>query len=188
MQDKQREQRRHKRMQKVKGKRAGASRPAAGGPTTRIDPDKGREWPPGECYVTLEWDEPGAVVDLVFSRARADGVSVAALFSVDRSGPGLLSASAIGGLRQEHVTGESGRISERTGRAMVGCAPGLVAALIDDAKVNGTNAEPARFTEAYALLDGIPRLELHDAPFGPAVAPPPPEPGLLESLKKRLFG
>jgi hypothetical protein len=188
MQDKQREQRRQKRKQKQKQRRSDASRPGLGGPTARFEPSKGRGWDPGECYVTLDWDEPGAKVDLVLSRAKPDGVSVAAVFAIDRSGPGLVSAKAIGGLRQEHVAGESGRISERTGQAMVGCSPALVAALVDDARAHGANAEPPGFAEAYDLLDGLPRQEL-DVPFGPGEAEPEPaKDGLLSGLRKRLFG
>jgi hypothetical protein len=189
MQDKQREQRRLKRLQKQKKKREDASRPGLGGPTQKVDPAKGVGWDLGECWATLEWDEPGATVDLILTRAREDGVSVAAFFTIDRAGPGLVAAKATGGLRQEHVAGEAARISERTGRQMVATGPGLVAALVDDARERGSNPEPAGFPEAFALLSGVVRSRL-DVPFGPPSTEPESadRAGLLGSLRKRLFG
>ena len=172
MQDKHRKQRQAKRAQRNKRKRANASRPGVGGPIARVSAGgsvaKGRTWPVGECYVSEGYDEPGASVDLVFSRSRPEGSAVIATFAIDRSGAGLRSARAIGGVRKEHVAGECGNLSERSGRAMVGCAPGLVAALVDDAIANGEGGEDAA-ADALSLLEGVERLEL-PVPFGPEQA------------------
>jgi hypothetical protein len=190
MQDKDRERRRHKKLEKRRKDRAGASRPAESGPVAAFDPARGRSWPTGECYVSLDWDEPGvSLVDLVFSRAREDGTSVVATFSLDRSGPGLVAARATGGVRQSQVAGESARLSEKSGRAMVACAPSLVAALVEEAQQKGSAPEPAGAARAVALLEGVPRAEIA-VPFGPVVEEPapPPKPGLLAGLRRRLFG
>jgi hypothetical protein len=190
MQDKDREKRRTRRLEKQKKKRSTVSRPGAGGPTVQFDVAKGRSWDTGECYVSEDWDEPGSKVDLVFSRSRPDGTSVAAVFELDRSGPGLVACRSVGGLRREHVVGECARISDRTGRSMVGCAPALVVALVKDARAHGTRADPPGLKDAYGLLDGIAPLEL-TVPFGPAEtepATPKAEGGWLQGLRKRLFG
>lgn len=187
MQDKHREQRRAKRAEKSRKKRANASRPGVGGPVgAGFDPAKGRTWPTGDCYVSEDWEEPGAKVDLVFSRAR-DGSAVIAAFELDRSGPGLVASRAVGA-RQESVTGECARLSERSGKSMIGCAPGLVAALVADAREHGTGSAMVN-RDALALLEGVPPLEL-PTPFGPAVTPvaDAPTEGLLSGLRKRLFG
>lgn len=185
MQDKDRERRRQRRLEKTRKKRANVSRPGIGGPTQGMDPAKGKSWPTGESFASLGWDEPGAKLDLVFSRSRPDGTTVLAHFEVDRSGPGLVSARAVGGLRQEHVAGECGRISERSGRAMVAVAPGLVAALVDEAEEAGDNEPPSGFAAAAELLEGVPRVAV-GVPFGaPADAAPAPE-GWLRRLWRWL--
>lgn len=190
MQDKDRERRRTRRLEKQKKKRSTVSRPAAGGPTVAFDVAKGRTWDTGECYVTQDWDEPGAKIELVFSRSRPDGSSVVATFEIDRSGPGLVAARSFGGLRQDQVVGECARLSERTGRTMVGCAPALIVALVKDARAHGTHADPPGLKDAWGLLDGIDPLDL-DVPFGPASATteaPPAEGGWLQGIRRRLFG
>jgi hypothetical protein len=192
MQDKQREQRRQKRLEKRKKQRQNVSRPGVGGPAQGIDPLKGKTWPVGECYVSENSDEPGATVEVVLSRTREDGTSVLAVFELDRSGPGLVSAKALGGLRSEHITGECARLSERTGRAMIGCSGGLAASLVQDAREHGTNSDPSGASAALQLLQDIPRIELPTA-FGPAETPPVPaagesQPGFWAGLRKRLIG
>lgn len=189
MQDKDRERRRTKRLEQKKKKRATVSRPAAGSPGAGFDVSKGRSWETGECYVSEGSDEPGARVELVFSRSRPDGISVASTFELDRSGPGLISARSVGGLRREQVVGECARLSERTGRSMMGCAPGLVVALVNDARTLGTNPDPAGLKDALGLLDGVSPLEL-PVPFGPDTAAPaaPPKEGWVGGLRRRLFG
>jgi hypothetical protein len=191
MQDKQREQRRQKRLEKRKKQRQGASRPGVGGPAQGLDPLKGKTWPVGECYVSESSDEPGAAVEVVLSRTREDGTSVLAVFELDRSGPGLVSAKAMGGLRSEHITGECARLSERTGRAMIGCSGGLAASLVRDACEHGTNADPPGSSAALQLLDGVPSIELPTA-FGPDKAEPAPpgesQPSFWSGLRKRLIG
>ncbi|MEZ4238573.1 MAG: hypothetical protein R3F59_20950 [Myxococcota bacterium] len=188
MQDKQRQQRKAKRAESKKKKRANASRPGVGGPVTvgSESASKGRTWPTGECYVSEGWDEPGARIDAVFSRSRPDGATVLAVFELDRSGPGLLGARARGGLRREHVASECAAVSERSGQAMIGCAPGLVAALVDDARGHGAGEVAA---SALELLEGVPRIEL-PVPFGPAAAPEaaPEGDGWFGGLRKRLLG
>jgi hypothetical protein len=190
MTDKDRERRRIKRLAKQKKKRATASRPGTDGPMARIDVAKGREWPTGECYVSDGWDEPGAELELVFSRARPqDGISVMAVFEIDRRGPGIVACRSLGGMRQEQVVGECGRLSERSGRQMVACAPALVAALVDDARKHGSRPDPAGLKDAVGLLAGITPMEL-PTPFGPetpAETAPTGE-GWLGGLRKRLFG
>jgi hypothetical protein len=190
MDDKHRKQRQAKRAESKRKKRADASRPGVGGPATASSSaSKGRTWPTGECYVSEGWEEPGARIELVFSRSRADGGTVMAAFELDRSGPGIVSARAAGGLRREHVAGECGAMSERTGRAMIGCSPGLIAALVADARHHGS-LDPGG-AEAIGLLEGVPRAEL-PVPFGPAIHSEGPEPprgeGWLGGLRKRLFG
>ena len=189
MQDKDRERRRAQRLQKQKKKRATVSRPAAGGPASAIDATKARTWDTGECYVSEDWDEPGATVELVFSRVRA-GQAAVATFEIDRSGPGLLACRSVG-LRADQVVGECARLSERTGRSMVGCAPALVVALVKDARANGSRGDPSGLKDAWGLLDGVAALEL-SVPFGPAASEtaeaPPPAAGWLQGLRRRLFG
>jgi hypothetical protein len=188
MQDKAREQRRQRRIEKTKKKRENVSRPAAGGPARQMDPEKGKSWATGECFVTLGWDEPGAALDLLFSRARPDGTSVLAHFEIDRGGPGLVSARAVGGLRREHVAGECGRISERKGTTLVACSPGLVAALVHEAAAQGTNPAPRGFREAAALLEGVP-LGTVGVPFGPVERAPAAKPdGWFGRVRRSLFG
>jgi hypothetical protein len=191
MQDKQREQRRQKRLEKRKKQRQNASRPAEGGPAQGIDPLKGKTWPVGECYVSENSDEPGATVEVVRARTREDGISVRAVFELDRSGPGLVLAKAMGGLRSEHVTGECARLSERTGRAMIACSGGLAASLVQDAREHGKNGDPPGSAAALQLLQGIPHIDLPTA-FGPEEAPPPAsgesQPGFWAGLRKRLIG
>ena len=189
MQDKDRERRRTKRLEKQKKKRSTVSRPAAGSPGASFDAAKGRSWEPGECYVSEGADEPGARVELVFSRSRPDGVSVVSTFELDRSGPGLLAARSAGGVRQDQIVGECARISERTGRSMVGCSPALVAAYVNDARAHGTNPDPPGLKDALGLLEGIAPAVLQ-VPFGPeADAPLPPDrEGWIGGLKRRLFG
>lgn len=193
MQDKQRDQRRAKRAEKTRKKREGASRPGVGGPASgsAVSAAKAQAWPTGDCYVSEGWDEPGARIDAVFSRSRADGSAAIAVFQLDRSGPGLVSSKAILGARREHVTGECARLSEASGLSMVGCAPAVVATLVRDARAHGAHAD-AGSRDPLTLLDGVPDVEL-PAPFGPDAAEAPAESapaggGLLGGLRKRLFG
>lgn len=188
MQDKDRERRRQRRLEKTKKKRANVSRPGLGGPVQAQDASKGKAWPVGDCWASIGWEEDGATVDLVFSRVKADGTAVIAVFEVDRSGPGLVSARARGGLRREHVAGECGRISERTGRAMVEVGPGLIAAMVDEAAEEGTNPLPPGYADAAELLEGVPRAHV-GTPFGSGDAPEAPKPeGLFGRLVRTITG
>lgn len=191
MQDKQREQRRHKRLEKRKKQRGDLSRPGLGGPTASFDPTKGKTWPVSECYASENADEPAATIELVLARSREDGISVVSIFEIDRSGPGIVAVRAAGGLKREQIAGECARLSERTGRAMIGCSGALVAALVDDARKHGRAPPPAALERALVLLEDLPRTEL-PCPFGPgsAGAPQeaPPSQGFWAGLRKRLVG
>lgn len=191
MSDRDRERRRTRRLEKQKKKRAGASRAGKDGPHGAADTARGRSWPTGECFVSEGWDEPGARIHAVLSRVGDDGSAVVATFELDRSGPGLVATRARGGLSREHVPGECARLSEQAGGvALVEAAPGLVAALVHDARRHGANAAPPGADDALALLDGIEPMAL-DVPFGAPEPEPPPQPdraGWLAGLRKRLFG
>jgi hypothetical protein len=125
----------------------------------------------------------------VFSRSRPDGISVGSTFEIDRSGPGIVACRSVGGLRREQVVGECARLSERTGRSMVGCEPGVVVGFVSDARAHGTSPAPAGLLAALALLDELSPVE-PVVPFGPAVpeAASEPDTGWLGGLRRRLFG
>ena len=191
MSNRDREKRRAKRLEKTKKKRADASRAGKDGPrSASSDTSRGRSWPTGECFVSEGWDEPGARVHAVLSRVSAEGAAVVASFAIDRSGPGLVSTRARGGLTREQVSGECARVSEEAGGiALLEASAGLVVALVEDARLLGANDDPPGSAEALALLAGIEPQEL-DVPFGLDTDPgPEPEPtGWLTGLRKRLFG
>jgi hypothetical protein len=185
-----RDKRRARRLEKTKKKRAAASRAGKDGPLGSADTARGRTWPTGECFVSDGWDEPGARVHAVLSRSNAAGAAVVAVFELDRSGPGLVAARARGGLTAEQVSGECARVSEQAGGAtLVEAAPGLLAALVLDARRHGSDPSPRGAADALALLEGIAPMAL-EVPFGlGAEAKPEPVPdGWLTSLRKRLFG
>lgn len=189
--DKKAQQRRARKLEKQKKKRADASRPARSSAPAALaaDPRQGRGWPAGECWISQDWDTPGATVHAVLSRSHEDGRTVAASFTLDRSGPGLRVARARGGLRPEHVAGESARLSEEHGATMIETSAALVASLVVDARRHGTLADPPGAADALALLDDLP-IEPVDPPFGPAThaEDPPKEGGLLSRLARRWLG
>ena len=190
MTDRDREKRRAKRLQKQKKKRANASRPGRDAPVAASDPLRGRSWPTGESWLSDGWDTPGARVYAVLSRSNADGATVVAVFELDRSGPGLVAASARGGLRREHVSGECARISEATGLAMIEAAPGLVAGLVEDARLSGIADDPPGAGPALALLEGLDPID-PGVPFGPegeASTEAPERTGWFAGIRRRLFG
>lgn len=191
MTDKKAQQRRGRRLEKQKKKRADASRPARGTAPSAVaaDPRPARDWPLGECWLSDGWDEPGARVHAVLSRTHADGRTAVAVFELDRSGPGLVSARARGGLRPEHVAGESSRLSQEFGVTMLETSPALVASLVADARVAGAADDPPGSSDALALLAGVATEPVQPA-FGPAEAAETkaPREGLLARLSRRLFG
>jgi hypothetical protein len=135
--------------------------------------------------VSQVWDEPGAKVDAVFSRAHANGAAVVATFTLDRSGPGLVRAEVFGGQRAEQVTAHAGRLGEASGSALVETTAALVAALVRDAVANGANGTPKGADDALDLLAGVEPATL-EVPFGPP--PPKPERGGLVGWVSRWFG
>lgn len=189
MSDRDREKRRAKRLEKQRKKRAKASRAGMDGPAGSASPVRGRGWPTGECWVSEGHDAPGARVQALFSRTNTDGATVLAAFEIDRGGRGIVAARAKGGLRREHVGSECARWSEETGVTMLEAAPGLVAALVDDARLHGDHDDPPDSEEAFALLAGVERMAL-DLPFGPEAAPESPaeRPGWFAGIRRRLFG
>lgn len=185
MNDHEREKRRAKRMQKQKQKREDRSRPGRGPGDVAKDPARAKGWPAGPCWVSQSWDEPGAKVAVVISRANEAGMAAAATFLVDRSGPGLVEATVRAGLRTEHVTSLAGELGERAGEALIETTAGLAVALVRDAVASGAAGTPKGAEDALELLAGLEASPL-DVPFGP---PPPPKPrgGLFGTLS-RWFG
>lgn len=185
MNDQERQKRRHKRLQKQKEKRENRSRPGRGPNDVAKDPTQAKGWPPGECWVSQAWDEPGAKVDAVFSRVHANGAAVVATFTLDRSGPGLVRAELFGGQRAEHVTAHAGRLGEASGAALVETTAALVTALVRDAVAHGTAGAPKDAEAALDLLAGVEPATL-EVPFGPP--PPKHERGGLVGWVSRWFG
>ena len=190
--DHDREKRRSKRLQKQKKKRANASRPARvvggkSGPGHSVA--IGAEWPPGDCFANLNWDEPGTVVHLVVSRTHEDGRAVLGWFTIDRSGLGLVDAGVRGGLRAEHVAGHVGRTSEETSMEFVQISPAIAASLVHDALEHGTAPATASSSEARRLLKDLPLVDL-GVPFGAAVPEPSPPPtdGWISGIRRWWSG
>ncbi|MCA9492530.1 MAG: hypothetical protein KC621_21500 [Myxococcales bacterium] len=181
MGDRERDQRRAKKLAKQKKRRSNASRPARSPADVARDPSQGLHWPAGECWVSQDWDQPGARLAVVLSRVGEGGAAVVAAFTLDRSGPGVLSAKAIGGLRTVHVQGQAAKLSEELGTAMMEVAPGLAAELVRDAALNGAGELPEGWEEASSLLAGIAPIDI-GVPFGPEEAEAP-KPGLLERMR-----
>ncbi|MCB9684261.1 MAG: hypothetical protein H6738_00060 [Alphaproteobacteria bacterium] len=181
MGDRDRDQRRAKKLAKQKKRRANASRPARSPADVARDPSQGQHWPVGECWVSQDWDQPGARLAVILSRVSEGGAAVVAAFTLDRSGPGVVTAEAIGGLRSVHVQGQAARLSEQLGSPMMEVAPGLAAELVRDAALNGEGELPDGWEEASALLSGIGAIDI-GVPFGPE-AQEPPKPGLLQRMR-----
>lgn len=186
MGDREREIRRAKKLAKQKKRRADVSRPARSATDVARDPSRGRAWPVGECWVTQGWDVPAAKVTVLVSRVDAGGSAVVAVFSLDRSGPGVVGVETLGGLRDVHVQGHVGRLSEASGEAMMEVAPGLAAELVRDAALNGTGELPEGWDDASAMLAGIASIDL-GVPFGPELEEAP-KPGLLGRVRSWFGG
>lgn len=186
MNDNERQKRRSKKLQKQKDKREHRSRAGRSPADVARAPAQGKAWPVGDCWVSQTWDQPGTRVDAVFSRVDPGGSAVVAVFTMDRSGPGLLEARAIGGLRTEHVLGHAGRLGEASGTALIETTGGLVAALVKDAVANGTQPLPKGWDEASELLAGLEPVPL-EVPFGPAPPKQERSGGLIGAIS-RWFG
>ncbi len=198
MADAKRQKRRAKKLAKHRKKRSQASRAGAdlSPAIERTDGREGRTWSVGECFLSADWHEPGAHVHAAVSRVKG-GRAVAAFFEVDLADRGIIDARTLGGISPDHVRGECGRLSEETGTSMVDVAPALVAHVVQQGLAWGRDRghpAPPGYDKAQALLGGI---DPADTPFevelgGPDTDtdgdPPSTGPGLVASLKRRLFG
>ena len=177
-----REQRRAKRLEKKKKKRSNVSRPARDGGSASTPSFKAAlGWPPGDCFLTAGWDDPGASLHAVFARSHDDGRTVAAFVEIDRSGPGVVSSRVVTVPTSEMVLGECMRMSEASGElAFQGAPPSVVAGVLRDAALNGENDPDESFSRVESLIDDVDADRL-DTPFGPDTAPKR-KPGLLDRL------
>ena len=188
MASKDRDQRRAKRLARKRKQRAHASRPARDGQSgSAATPSlkAALSWPTGDCLATEGYDAPGAELVAVFTRSHADGRSVAAFLTIDRSGPGLTEVRILAVPAVGAVLAECSRISEAGGRPFQGVPPELVAGLVADAREHGSAPTPQGWDKAASLLQGVEHYP-PDAPFGPA--PPTEErpPGWLDRLFQLL--
>lgn len=187
MANKDRDQRRAKRLAKQRKKRAHASRPARDSRSPAASPSfsTGLGWPPGDCFAAEGYDQPGAELFVVFSRSHADGRTLATIAQIDRRGPGLIDARVLTAPSGDAVLAECGRISEEHGVALQGVPPEVVAGLLHDAVAHGEAPRPEAWSRIEAMLEGIEDMP-PDAPFGPAPEVEPTAPGLLERLFRYL--
>jgi len=184
-----RSQRRQKRLAKQKKKRDRKSRPARDrNPTApaAVDAGAAAHWPTGPCYLSDNWYERGAQVDVLVSRVASSGEAAVASITVDLAGEGVQRSQARGGLRGEHVPGEAARLSDEGGRAMIDVAPAQAVAVIAAGLRLGGTVDPA----TTALIQGI---DPDDAPIevltGEPTAPPPPkEEGWFSRLVGKIVG
>ncbi len=186
MADKDRQQRRAKKLARQKKCRAQVARPARDSPgagSAAPSFKEGLDWPPGDCFLTTGWDEPGAVAHAVFVRSHDDGRSVAAFVTIDRSGPGVREARLATLPSEGAVLAECGRISETEGElGFHGAPPSLVAGLLRDAAEHGEAPLPEAWSRVRALMAGV-SADALDVPFGQG----PPSAERAPSMLERLF-
>ncbi|HHO51168.1 MAG TPA: hypothetical protein ENK18_09930 [Deltaproteobacteria bacterium] len=187
MANKDREQRRSRRLAKQRKRRARVSRPARDGGSTAASPSfkAGLGWPPGDCFASEGYDLPGASPVAVFSRSHADGRTLAAIVELDRRGPGVIDARVLTAPSADVVLAECGRLSEARGVILQGVPPEVVVGLLLDARAHGGVPSGEAWSRVEALIEGIEPME-PDAPFGPAPPEEPTSPGLLDRLFRYL--
>ncbi len=176
--------RRAKRLAKKKKRRSTMSRAARDGGGAAAPPSfkAGLTWPVGDCYLTSNWDKPGAAIQAVFVRSHDDGRSVAAFVDLDRSGPGVTGARVVTLHAAEAVVAECARISEEEDIAFHGAPATVVAGVLTDAHENTSPPLPDAWSRVAALMADV-QPDALDVPFGPA----PDEPDRPSGLLDRLF-
>ena len=187
MADKDQQQRRAKRLAKQRKKRSTSSRPGRDGGSARAPSFKAAlGWPVGECYLSSDWDKPGAVVHAAFARSHSDGRTVAAFVHIDRSGPGVLSARVTSLPTAQSVIAECIQIAgDDDDLAFAGAPPSVVAGLLLDAAENGANTPPDAWSRVRTLLEDV-EPDSMDVAFGEAPAGEAPPSGLLDRLFRWL--
>jgi hypothetical protein len=165
------------------------SRPGQGG---KVDLGTALRWSPGECYLSSNWPEQGARVQAVFTRRSPAGRVALAFFDVDLGERGVVQAEARMASDLE-VQGLLAQLSQ-SGMAMVAREPALVVKLVRAGVAHGTSTgheAPASYARIARLFGDVdPARATDEIRVGtvPSSTPPPAKPGVLDAIKRRLFG